>query len=179
MTSTRIEEWPLCHGFVVNSTKESFPSKEVPIKLFCARVDSLAAYLEINQNVANKGSSYQASGTATKNYFSSPSAVLEGSIGAGCVIGELTKICKDSVLKKAIVGDNCVIGERVRISNSVLMDNVVLKDGSEVTDSVLCNGVTILEGGVVRDSQLGAGYKVSQKQSIISQRELKNLSQFK
>eukprot|EP01103_Thecamoeba_quadrilineata_P017632 TRINITY_DN6339_c0_g1_i1.p1 TRINITY_DN6339_c0_g1~~TRINITY_DN6339_c0_g1_i1.p1 ORF type:complete len:426 (+),score=80.29 TRINITY_DN6339_c0_g1_i1:44-1321(+) len=168
MTSSVGPELPLCYGFVINSPEKASP------KVFCARVDSTTAYLEINNEVARKGSTYLPSGQPVKQGFAAAGATLGCPIGVASVVGEST-IGKDTTLKNAIIGNNCVVGERVKISNSVLMDNVVVKDGSQISDSVICNSVSILNDAVVRDSQLGAGYRVAARQSVVSQRELKNL----
>ena len=133
-----------CHAFVVDATKNR-----------CQRVNTLAAYSEVNRNLA-KG--YRPSPEARAALAALPARL----IGSECVVGAgLTATGEGSSVKKSVVGANCTIGANVKIVNCVLMDNVTIEDGCSLSGVTVCSGAHIEQGCELREGTcVGHGYRL-------------------
>ncbi|XP_004363534.2 eukaryotic translation initiation factor 2B [Capsaspora owczarzaki ATCC 30864] len=125
---------------------------------FCARVNTLASYLEINRNPPKL--EFQG---AKPEPQSSPSVAPNrpgAQTGSDSIVKDDVVIGDKSLIKKTIVGSKCKIGANVKLVNCLLMDNVTVQDGCNLQSVVVCTNAVIQAGCTLRDCQVGFGHTV-------------------
>ncbi|EFJ29631.1 hypothetical protein SELMODRAFT_440774 [Selaginella moellendorffii] len=129
---------------------------------YCARVNTIEAYGDINRDVAGDAiylTGYTVSGM---NNVIHPSAQTgaKTAIGPQCIIGEGSELGEKCSVKRSVVGRHCRIGSNVKVINSVVMNHVTLEDGCLVQNSVICSNVHLQERVTLKDCQVGCGYVI-------------------
>lgn len=138
-----------CHAFVLDAAK---PSER------CQRVNTLAAYSEVNRMLAKV---YRPDDAARAALDALPARL----IGSECVVGSgLTATGEGSSVKRSVVGANCTIGAGVKIVDCVLMDNVTIEDGCSLNGVTVCAGAHLEQGCELKQgSCVGHDYRVPAK----------------
>ncbi|GFR40448.1 hypothetical protein Agub_g976 [Astrephomene gubernaculifera] len=136
-----------------------------PQEAYCARVQDVQAYGEVNREVADPGVALKLAGLRPGRCDNIvPASVTLGNkatVGAACILGEGCAVGDKSSIKRSVLGQGCKLGLNVKVINSVLMDGVTLGDGAHVQNSVLCRGAAVQAGATLKDCQVGAGYTVA------------------
>lgn len=137
-------------------------------KGYCARVNSLHMYSEVNRDIARSAAVYLPWEPKGKGNFigDNTSIHVQTQIGADCIVGNDSKIGARCSAKKSIIGKNCQIGDNVKIANSVIMDHVIIGNNCTINDSIICSNVTMQEQCNIKDAQLGAGCQLTAKSDI-------------
>jgi len=135
---------------------------------YCMRANTIKTYVQMNLDIAGRGSCYHPLEPMVKNSYIHPAAVIspKTQVGAECVVGEGTRIGDRASIKKSVIGKHCVIHDSVKIINSVIMNYVTIASGCVINGSVICDHVDMKEKCSIKDSQVGTKYHVSEKTEI-------------
>jgi len=127
---------------------------------FCARVNTINSYLEVNKEVATGNTGYLPFEKPGKNNFIHETALIDPKtqIAAECVVGESTTIAERCGVMKSTIGKHCKIGNNVKIRNSIIMDYVTIMEGCTIQNSIICNRVYMKEKCSIQDCQVGVSY---------------------
>ncbi|GIL56412.1 hypothetical protein Vafri_11777 [Volvox africanus] len=153
----------MAHGPAVSAPPESLLRVQVvgPQDAYCARVQNVQAYGEVNREVADPGVALKLSGLKPGRFDNivPASATLgnKSTVAAACILGENCVVGDKSSIKRSVMGSSCRLGTNVKVINSVLMDGVVVGDGAHVQNSVLCKGASVQPGATLKECQVGAG----------------------
>ncbi|KAL2631310.1 hypothetical protein R1flu_015996 [Riccia fluitans] len=133
---------------------------------YCARVDSLQAYGEVNRAVADEVIHLTQYVVSSHNNVVHETAVLgsKTTVGPHCMVGEGSQIGDKCKIKRSVVGRHCRIGSNVTIVNSVVMNYVTIDDFCSIQSSVVCSNAHLLERSSLKDCQVGARYVVGANQ---------------
>lgn len=118
------------------------------------RCNNLAVYMEANRYILN---GQARNGTNSKPQ---PREKNDATVGADCIIGENTKLCEKTSVKKSAIGENCSIGKRCRISNCVLLDGVQLGDNVQLENCIIGNNVKMAGNDKLVNCNVEGGYLV-------------------
>eukprot|EP00250_Pteridium_aquilinum_P034003 c6841_g1_i1 orf=417-1817(-) len=141
-----------CCAYIVNKDR------------YCARVNSVQAFTDINQDVAGDRAIHITGYEVSKNNnVIHPTAKLgyKSTVGPHCMLGEGSELGDKCSIKRSIVGRHCRIGSGVKIMNSVVMDYVTIEDGCQVQGSVICSNAHLQERVILKDCQVGPAYTVA------------------
>jgi len=135
---------------------------------YCCRANTTKSYLQMNREMASRGSCYIPFEPSVKNHYIHNAATVDPhtQVGAECVVGEGTTIGSSCSIKKSIIGKHCKIDERVKLINSVVMNHVTINGKCVIIGSVICNNVYVHAGCNIKDSQIGAAATVPEKTEI-------------
>jgi len=127
---------------------------------FCARVNTIHNFLELNHEVAKGNTSYMPWEKPGKGNFIADSADVnpKTQVGSECIVGEGTKIGEKCSVKKSNIGKHCNIGSNVKIANSVIMDHVTIMDKCTIHNSIVSNSVHMAENSSIKDCQVGVSF---------------------
>ncbi|MCO5557856.1 hypothetical protein L7F22_011428 [Adiantum nelumboides] len=131
---------------------------------YCARVNSVQLFLDINQDVAGERATHITGFEVSKNNnVIHPTAKFgyKSTVGPHCMLGEGSEMGDKSSIKRSVVGRHCRIGSGVKIMNSVVMDHVTLEDGCQIQGSVICSNAHLQDHVVLKDCQVGPAYMVT------------------
>lgn len=131
---------------------------------YCARVNSIQAYSDINRDVAGETAIHLTGYEVSRHHnVIDPTAKFgsKSTVGPHCMVGEGSQMGDKCGIKRSIVGRHCRIGYGVKITNSVVMNHVTLEDGCQVQGSVICSDVHLQERVLLKDCQVGPGYVVT------------------
>lgn len=138
----------------------------VPPGRYCARVNSVQAFGEVNRDVAAADTALQLTGLSPSKYDNvvPPSVSLgaKATVGPSCIMGEDCVVGDKTSVKRSVIGSNCRLGAGVKVINCVLMDDVSVGDGSHIQNCVVCSGAVIQERATLKDCQVGPGFVVAQ-----------------
>lgn len=140
----------------------------VPSDMYCARANTLQAYMEVHKEIASPGLSLftRFTGVKASKYENVvPSSVTLGNkanIGQGCIVDENCTLGEKSLLKKTVVGRNCKVGDSSKITGCVLMDDVVVGDNCTLQNSIICSGAQIQNNCNLQSCQVGSNFVVAQ-----------------
>ncbi|PNH00047.1 Translation initiation factor eIF-2B subunit gamma, partial [Tetrabaena socialis] len=157
----------MAHGPATPAPPESLLRVQLvgPEDAYCARVQDVQAYGEVNREVADPGVALKLSGLKPGRHDNIvPASCTLGNkatVAAACILGEGCAVGDKSSIKRSVLGSGCRLGANVKVINSVLMDGVALGDGAHVQNSVLCAGVVVQAGATLKDCQVGAGFSVA------------------
>lgn len=141
-----------CCAYIVNKDR------------YCARINSVQAFIDINQDVAGDRAIHLTGYEISKNNnVIHPTAKLgyKSTVGPHCMLGEGSEMGDKCSIKRSVVGRHCRIGSGVKIMNSVVMDYVTLEDGCQVQGSVICSNAHLQERVTLKDCQVGRAYTVA------------------
>ncbi|KAI5054871.1 hypothetical protein GOP47_0030016 [Adiantum capillus-veneris] len=141
-----------CCAYIVNKDR------------YCARVNSVQSFTDINQDVAGERAIHMTGYEVSKNNnVIHPTAKLgyKSTVGPHCMLGEGSEMGDKCSIKRSVVGRHCRIGSGVKIMNSVVMDHVTLEDGCQIQGSVICSNAHLQERVVLKDCQVGPAYTVT------------------
>ena len=131
---------------------------------YCARCDSLRAYLEINRELASPGEG----GHLTALPLDAGAYLAAGvelgakaAVGAGCVVGWGSRLGDRVTLKRSVVGRRVRAGAGSKLVNCVVHDDCVLEEGAQLQGCVLGRGVTVGAGASLRDCQVAPGAHIA------------------
>lgn len=131
---------------------------------YCSRVNSVAAYGEVNREVAASDTALHLTAWRPSKYDNivAASTVLgnKTTVGAACILGENCTVADKCSIKRSIMGNNCRLGNNVKVINSVLMENVVVGDSCHIQNTVVCSGANVHANSTLKDCQVGPGYQV-------------------
>ncbi|KAF5197321.1 Translation initiation factor eif-2b subunit gamma [Thalictrum thalictroides] len=130
---------------------------------YCARLNSLQAFNDINRDVIGEASHLSGYSFSVHNNIIDPSAELglKTTVGPQCMLGEGSQLGDKCSVKRSVIGRHCRIGSNVKIVNSVVMNHATIGDGSSVQGSVICSNVQLQERVILKDCMVGAGYVVT------------------
>ncbi|KAF9596260.1 hypothetical protein IFM89_008423 [Coptis chinensis] len=130
---------------------------------YCARLNSLQAFSDINRDVIGEASHLSGYSFSVHNNIIHPSAELgsKTTVGPQCMLGEGSQLGDKCSVKRSVIGRHCRIGSNVKIVNSVVMNHVTIGDGCSVQGSVICSNVQLQERVVLKDCLVGAAYVVT------------------
>lgn len=130
---------------------------------FCARLNSIQAFSDINRDVIGDASHLSGYSFSAHNNIIHPSAVLgsKTTVGPQCMLGEGSQMGDKCSVKRSVIGRHCRIGSNVKVVNSVIMNHVSIGDGCSIQGSVICSNVQLQDRVVLKDCQVGAGFVVS------------------
>lgn len=132
---------------------------------YCARIDDLQAYGDVNREVADPNLALHLSGLRPSKYDNIVAASTtlgnKTTVAAACIVGDNGVIGDKSSIKRSVLGNGVKLGTNVKVINSVLMDNVSVADNCTVQNSILCSGVQLKERATVKDCQIGPGFVVA------------------
>ncbi|WIA38932.1 hypothetical protein OEZ86_005085 [Tetradesmus obliquus] len=138
----------------------------VPEGHYCARVNTVQAYGDVNREVAAADTALHLTGMSVSKYDNvvPPSVSLgtKATVGPWCIVGEDCVIGDKSSVKRTVMGRNCKLGANVKLISCVLMDGVSIADGSHVQNSIICSGAAVQERCTLKDCQVGPGFVVAQ-----------------
>jgi translation initiation factor eIF-2B subunit gamma len=142
---------------------------------YCARANTVQAYVDMNRDVARGDSQYEpwvprSSNPRVASFVGESTTVsAQTQIGAGCVVGDHTAIGDRCSVKKSLVGNACTLHNRVKLDASVVMDTVEIEDGAFIQGSVICSGAHIGTGVTVRNSIVAYNERVSDHRQVKDQ----------
>lgn len=130
---------------------------------YCARLNSLQAYNDINRDVIGEASHLSGYSFSSHNNIIDPTAELgaKTTVGPHCMLGEGSQMGDKCSVKRSVIGRHCRIGANVKVVNSVVMNHVTIGDGCSIQGSVICSNVQLQERATLKDCQVGAGYMVT------------------
>ncbi|BBN08773.1 translation initiation factor eIF-2B subunit gamma [Marchantia polymorpha subsp. ruderalis] len=133
---------------------------------FCARVNSLQAYGEVNRAVADEVIHLTGYKVSTHNNVVHETAATgsKTTVGPYCLVGEGSEMGDKCRIKRSVVGRHCRIGSNVTIVNSVIMDYVTIQDFCSIQSSVVCSNALLQERSSLKDCQVEASYQVEANQ---------------
>eukprot|EP00898_Chlorokybus_atmophyticus_P003383 jgi/Chlat1/4045/Chrsp26S04100 len=132
-----------CSVYVADGTKQ-----------FCARINNLQAYGDVNHDILGDGAHLlDVAPSPQHGNFVDPTAEIgtKTMVGAQCMIGAGTKFGDRCSIKRSVVGRHCRIGNNVKIVNSVIMHHVVVDDNCVIQGSVICNKAHLFEKASLKD----------------------------
>lgn len=141
-----------------------------PTSEFCARVNTVPYYLEVNHRVVQSSLVEQRILIAPTDIERQSTIGRDSMVGAGCKIGVRCSV------KKSSIGNHCTIGNSVKLVNSVLMDYVTVQDNVVLQNTVVCKSAHIQSNVDLRDCQVGAMYTVktgttTKNESLVASQE--------
>ncbi|CAK8563785.1 unnamed protein product [Lathyrus sativus] len=130
---------------------------------YCARLNSIQAYNDINQNVIGEASHLSEYSFSAHNNIIDPTAELgaKTTVGPHCMLGEGSQMGDKCSVKRSVIGRHCRIGADVKVVNSVVMNHVTIGDLCSIQGSVICSNVQLQERAILKDCQVGAGFVVT------------------
>ncbi|KAL5707746.1 hypothetical protein ACHQM5_018609 [Ranunculus cassubicifolius] len=130
---------------------------------YCARLNSLQAFSDINRDVIGEASHLSGYSFSAQNNIIHPSAELgsKTTVGPQCMLGEGSQLGDKCSVKRSVIGRHCRIGSNVKIVNSVVMNHATIGDGCSVQGSVICSNVQLQERVVLKDCMVGASYVIT------------------
>ncbi|KAG2441401.1 hypothetical protein HYH02_009990 [Chlamydomonas schloesseri] len=157
----------MSHGAAAPPVPESLLRVQVvgPQDGYCARVQDVQMYGEVNREVADPGVALKLSGLKPGRHDNIvPASATLGNkctVAAACILGEGCAVGDKSSIKRSVLGAGVRLGANVKVINSVLMDGVSVGDGAHVQNSVLCRGASVQAGATLKDCQVGSGCVVA------------------
>lgn len=140
-----------CCTYIVNKDK------------YCARVNSIQSFVDINQDVAGERAIHITGYEVSKSnnvIHSTAKLGYKSTVGPHCMLGEGSEMIDKCSIKRSVVGRHCRIGSGVKIMNSVVMDYVTLEDGCQIQGSVICSNAHVQERTILKDCQVGPAFSV-------------------
>ncbi|KAL3689175.1 hypothetical protein R1sor_015484 [Riccia sorocarpa] len=133
---------------------------------YCARVNTLQAYGEVNRAIADEMISLTQYEVSSHNNVVHETAVMgsKTTVGPHCMVGEGSQMGDKCKIKRSVVGRHCRIGSNVTIVNSVVMNYVTIDDNCSIQSSVVCSNAHLQERSSLKDCQVGASYVVGANQ---------------
>ncbi|XP_067143632.1 translation initiation factor eIF2B subunit gamma [Centruroides vittatus] len=123
------------------------------------RVNTLAAYAEINRQISRHLSSISNKLNLSKSLITAHQ--YKSNISNDSIIGDHTIVAEKASIKKSVVGPNCQLKEKVKIINSVIMDHVTIEEGSHIQGSIICSNTHLGKQCEIKDSIIGRGQNVA------------------
>ncbi|XP_061695181.1 translation initiation factor eIF-2B subunit gamma [Syngnathoides biaculeatus] len=119
----------------------------------CFRVNTLAAYMEVNRLVPK---------LLFEEPAVHPSAVISErcQMGSDSMIGAQCQIADKTSIKRSTIGSSTTIKEKVRVTNSIIMQGVTIEEGCNVQGSVICSNVVIGRGSYLKYCLVGSGQRI-------------------
>ncbi|PNW86040.1 hypothetical protein CHLRE_03g207825v5 [Chlamydomonas reinhardtii] len=157
----------MSHGAAEPPVPESLLRVQVvgPDDGYCARVQDVQMYGEVNREVADPGVALKLSGLKPGRHDNIvPASCALGNkctVAAACILGEGCVVGDKSSIKRSVLGAGVRLGANVKVINSVLMDGVSVGDGAHVQNSVLCRSASVQAGATLKDCQVGSGCVVA------------------
>jgi len=143
---------------------------------FCARVNTIQAYMYINREIAKGTTGFLPWERMVRNAFIADSAQLsqKTQIGPECIVGNSTEIGEKCGVKKSIIGNHCKIGNNVKITNSVIMDHVTIMERSTIQNSIICNNVHIADSCTIINCQVGISCSIDSRNEFKDEKLIKD-----
>ena len=158
----------LAVGSPSGSTPESFRIfvYEASAHTFCGRASSIAAYKNLNLELA-QDREYTYMPWPPLSADNSPASGARLPSGAGgavnnfLLVGEGALFLGDSAtLKRSCIGRHCSIGARVKMQGCVVMEGAVVEEGCSLTDCIVGMGATVGRNCTLKDCKIGPGFRV-------------------
>jgi translation initiation factor eIF-2B subunit gamma len=121
----------------------------------CVRANTLAAFLEVNIDVAR-------SACVPWMHTAEVRGDVGGKTGFGhdCVRGDGVESGAQSTVKRSVVGSHCRIGAGVKLANCVVMDHVSIGDKVMLSNCIVCSNADVHEGASLTNCQVGSSFTV-------------------